>query len=297
MKTLKDDQGDRVNDVFDKLANPAEKPMFYGTRDGSKILSALSNGKEIEQRVFDKLTNTITNHLSKANKQFADYRQRVKRKNTVTICVILNSTVTEFSPQTVAAAIQRKMNVKPKDGLPKYYDIDAVVYISEKHIVKLSDNRNAFALVVFHAAGAMDQPWKTQLIDHFTKKWSDERTEGVFDGRINEPFAVVEDIPDRMTRSDSVRLAYRRNPYMRNLSDADLRVRWNRCAALSALSFVKGDWEPLGQNEKIANTNEFTCLNEEINFRGLDLRTMSFHHLTPEEKAKVLFGLPPDILG
>jgi len=49
----------------------------------------------------------------------------------------------EFSPQTVSAVIQRKMNVIPKEDLPKYYNIDAVVYISEKHVAKLSDNRNA----------------------------------------------------------------------------------------------------------------------------------------------------------
>jgi len=191
--------------------------------------------------LFDKLTNTITNHLSKANKQFANYRQRVKGKNTVTICVILNSTVMEFSPQTVSAVIQRKMNVIPKEDLPKYYNIDAVVYISEKHVAKLSDNRNAFSLVVFHAAGAMDQPWKMQLIDYFTTKWSDERTDGKFEGKIEQPFTVVDDIPDRMTRGEAVRLAYKRNPYLRNLSNADLGERWNPSVALSALSFVTGD--------------------------------------------------------
>ena len=78
------------------------------------------------------------------------------------------------------------------------------------------------ALVVFHAAGAMDQPWKMQLIDYFTTKWSDERTDGKFEGKIEQPFTVVDDIPDRMTRGEAVRLAYKRNPYLRNLSDADL---------------------------------------------------------------------------
>lgn len=295
MKALKEDQGDRVNEVFDKLADPTEKPVFYGKRDSSKILGSLSNGKEIEQKVFDKLTSTISNHLSKADKQFANYRLRTKRKNSVTICVILNSTVMEFSPQTVAAVIQRKMNVIPKAGLPKYYNIDAVVYISEKHVTKLDDNRNAFALVVFHAAGAVEQPWKMQLIDYFAKKWSEERTEGEFEGTIKQPFTAVEDVPDRISRGDAVRLAYKRNPYMRHLTDAELRVCWNRSVALSILSFVKGDWEPLADEERIANTDLYSCLNEELNFRGIDLRSMSFQLLTPEQQAEALRGLPSQI--
>lgn len=297
MKTLKADQSDRLNDVIEQNIDPEEKPIFFGTRDGASVLKNVSNGDNIQAKIFDKLTNTVTNHLSKASRQFADYRARKKPKNSVSICVILNSQQMEFTPQMVAAVIQRRMNVAPKDGQPpRFHEIDAVVYISEKHVTRLKNGMKAFGIVVFYGAGIKEQPWKEQFVHSVIRRWSDARTDGGFHSdQVAEPFVAVEDIPEKITNGESVRLAYRRNPIFRSLSNSDLRVRWNRNVALGMLSFVKGSWKRPSPKETLSQTQEFDCLIEETNFRGIDLREFAPAKLNEAERAIVLDGLPLEL--
>lgn len=296
MKHLETDQHDRLNEVIDSRANPNEKPIFYATRDANLVVDKLSNADEINKTIGNKLYRTIENVLSSSNKQLSGYRTRNPRKNTVNICAILNSTLREFTPEVVVHAIHRKMK-KTDSTEPRFPDIDAVIYFSEKHSVRLPDGRIAFAIVIFEGLGAINHPWKMMFVDRIVEAWSTLRTGDVSaEGVDPREFDVVHDIPDKMSRSDMWYLEYQRNPYLRDVSDEHLKLLFHRNMAISSINLVKGDWPKISQDALAENTRRFAHIIEETNRRGIDLRSFSPATLTPEQKANIYRGLPPELV-
>ena len=74
MKHLETDQHDRINEVLDAKIDPAEKPIFYGSREAHFVTNSVSNGAAINAAIGSKLGRTIETLLSKANRQFESYR-------------------------------------------------------------------------------------------------------------------------------------------------------------------------------------------------------------------------------
>jgi hypothetical protein len=295
MKHLESEQDTRINNVIDEKIDPEEKPLFFGKREGSLILEQVSNGEDISLAISNKLSRTIETHLSKANAQFSAYRRRTPRKNSITMCVVLNSQRQEFTPEFVLHAICRK--AKKPDGTPRFPNIDAVLYISEKHFQLLPDGRIAFAVCTFSGADVVQSRWKDQFIDHVVAKWSDARTGSSVQGGRLQDFEVIDDIPQRMTRSDYWRLEYQRRPYMSGLTDDELRVAFNRCVAESAIWFVKGSWPVPPISERASNGRLMSHLIEETNRRGADLRTFSLKALSTEQRAAVFRDLPAELVA
>jgi hypothetical protein len=115
MKHLKTDQQDRINDVIDKKLDPTEKPFFYGSRESHFIVDAASNSEAINAAISSKLARSIEGLLHSADAQIKSYRSRNERKNSIGICVILNSSLREWSPDVVAHAIHSKMKVNGRN--------------------------------------------------------------------------------------------------------------------------------------------------------------------------------------
>jgi hypothetical protein len=295
MKHLEADQSDRLNEVFHTKVDKSEMPYFYASRDAQHIIDQVSNGAEIKSVIAGKLSRTIEGLLSSANDQFASYRLRHPRKNSVSLCVILNAALREFSPDLVNHALFRKMR-KDKSGTSRFPSIDAVIYVTEKHFKPLPDGRIAFAMNVYESLET-EGTWKQPIVERVVEAWSQMRTGGTTIWSEDPTnFDLLEDIPETMSRSDGWYLEYRRNPYMRTLPVNRLRVLFNRCLAMTCLTFVKGNWPkpPHGHTEE--HLRVFTHLIEESNQRGLDIREFATDKLTPAERVEVYAGLPDELV-
>lgn len=294
MKHLEAEQTGRLNEVYQSKVDPAEAPVFYGSRSIDKDLDKLSNVEEIRAALSNKLSQTIETVLRKANSQFRDYRARNPRKNSFSVCVLLNSQIPEFSPQVVLHSVHRKM----KTGSARFPDIDAVVYISEKHIQRLPDGRLAFGLGVFKAMGSEEQYWKVGLLDLIVDRWAHfrTRTSVVYKGMEDGEFDTVFDVPKQMRRYEAWKLAYKRNPYLRPLTNSALRVHFHRCVALNSLSFVKGGWLKPPDEFTRSHMQRFGDVIDEINERGLDMRELSSKLMFQVERAKAYLGLPKELI-
>jgi hypothetical protein len=292
MKHLEADQHSRVNDAYKKHVLPEEEPMFYGSRRVD--LDKLSNGTDIRSAILNKLSQTLETHLRKANQQFGDYRRRNPRKNSVSICLVLNSQIDQFSPDVVMHALHRKM--KPTDQELRFPNIDAVIYISEKHFQRLPDGRVAFAIVIMIGEPAIEQRWKMPIVELVARQWSVFRTGAVpAQGRADR-FESVEDIPDRMARHEAWKLAYRRDPYLRSLTEQQLKLHFHRCVALNSLSFVTGTWPKPSEEETGAHLRRFDDAISEINRRGLDMRRFNPRSLSEAERGQIHAGLPEELV-
>jgi hypothetical protein len=231
MKHLESEQNARVNDTYKKTVLPGEEPVFYGTRRVD--LEKLSNGEEINLAILNKLAQTVETQLRKANRQFGEYRTRNPRKNSLSICLILNSQIDEFSPDIVMHAVHRKM--RPTDGGVRFPHIDAVINISEKHFQQLPDGRIAFPIATVIGAPAIEQRWKMRLVDCVAQKWSEFRTGGSPVAGRPDQFEPIDDVPDTMKRHEVWKLAYKRNPYLSALTAKQLKLHFHRCVALNSL--------------------------------------------------------------
>jgi hypothetical protein len=135
MKHLESDQEGRINGVVDQKLDPEEKPVFFGKRDGDLVLNSASNAEQIKAAVASKLSRTIEKILHKADKQFGDYRERHPRKNSVSICVLLNSQLQEFSPDLVMYSVHSKIT---KSGRPIAFRISTLFSTSLRNTFAFS---------------------------------------------------------------------------------------------------------------------------------------------------------------
>lgn len=296
MKHLETDQQERIQAVLDEKIAPAEMPIFYGQRPMTIAKGSFSNADEIVRAVLTKLNRSLEGPLSKANRQFRSYRARHPRKNAVNICLILNSKHADFTPEIVAHALHAKMK-QTGGGAPRFESIDAVLYISEKHFIQLPDGRAALPIAIHENLGMLQNEWKRPILDQLVAAWSEFRTGGPPEFS-DDPrgFGTVEDIPDRMTRSDVWRLEYARDPYLQDLTIQDLRVFFQRTVAWNARTFVKGDWPKPKHEETADGMRRFTHSIEEVNRRGLDMREMDARKMTRAERDIVFTGLPEDLV-
>jgi hypothetical protein len=292
MKHLESEQNERVNETYKKQVLPEEEPIFYGTRRVD--FDKLSNGDEIRSAILNKLSQTIETHLRKANRQVGDYRSRNPRKNSVSICLLLNSQIDEFSPDVVMHAVHRK--IKPTETGLRFPHIDAVVYISEKHFQQLPDGRVAFAIATIIGIPAIEQSWKMQLVDLVAQKWSEFRTGAAPVSGRPDQFNSIDDIPESMRRHEAWKLAYKRNPYLRTLTDQQLKLHFHRCVALNSLSFLKGSWAKPSQHETSSGIRKFDDAISEINSRGLDMRQFNPRGLSGQERRAIYADLPEELV-
>ena len=291
MKHIEADQNERINKTYKSRVRPDEEPFFYGTRRTN--LSEFSNRDEIVSAILSKLGRTIETQLSKADDQFEDYRRRNTRKNSVSICLLLNSRIDEFSPDVVLYAVQQKL--RSSGDRSRFPSIDAVVYISEKHAQKLQDGRIAFAVVQIMCSPAIAQRWKMEVIERVMQQWSEFRTGGAAVSGRPDQFESVVDVPSQMAHHEAWKLAYRRNPYLRGLTNEQLKVHFHRCVGFSSL-LLKGNWPMPSQEQHLGYVRRFGDAIDEINHRGIDMRQIDPRSLTPQERAQAYAGLPKELI-
>jgi hypothetical protein len=209
--------------------------------------------------------------------------------------VILNSSLREWSPDVVAHAVHSKMKVNGRNE-PHFQFIDAVLYISEKHMRRLPDGRPAHGIVIYEAPGALSAPWKMQFVNRIAHEWSLMRTGApiAFDTE-DRNFAPIEDIPRSMPLHERWRLEYQRDPYLQRLTVERLRLMFQRTIAVNSLTFLKGSWPKPSRQETTEGIRIFTHIIEETNRRGIDVRLLQFDLLTAAEKAQVYAGLPDEL--
>jgi hypothetical protein len=291
MKHIETEQNERIKKTFKGRVRPDEEPLFYGTRRTN--FTEFSNRDEIASAVLSKLGRTIETQLSKAADQFEDYRKRNPRKNLVSICLLLNSRIDEFSPDVVLYAVQQKLQSSGDSS--RFPSIDAVVYISEKHAQKLQDGRIAFAIVQIMCSPAIAQRWKMEVVQRVTQHWTEFRTGGAAVSGRADQFESIVDVPSRMAAHEGWKLAYRRNPYLRGLTDQELKVHFHRCVGFSAL-LLNGNWPMPSQEQHLGYVRNFGDAIEEINHRGIDMRRFDPQGLTPKERAQAYAGLPEELI-
>jgi hypothetical protein len=184
--------------------------------------------------------------------------------------VLINEDHPEYSPEVVSWVVQHELRRTDTSGW-RYPHIDAVLFLTERH-GKVVENCLTMPVVSIHGHGVDLDPWKEAVLDHIVSQWAQWNNQPLLDGKADTAqFESFDHIPETIARHEQWRLAYRRNPYLKVLSDDQLRDHFDEAVLISSLAMLKDAPVKPDREKNIQALKQFTHIQVEMNERGIPI--------------------------
>lgn len=271
IKSLEGDPSTRLSNVIASAKQSDNWPQFFGKWPVESILKNLpKNERELLQRnLLDRLARAIVTHFKKADSQIANYcanRAAVHLR----LLVLINEDFVEYDPSIVTFIAQRELRKKNEKGYSRYSNIDAVLYLTERHATTVN-GRVTFPITIIHSSEIAAIP--RELIRRVTSRWAkwSAGMEALDMSLGLSEFISIDENLKQMRRQDVWERDYRHARYMRSWSDEAVIGLWDFTAVMSLLAF--GADSPIKLPEEgVAKLSETTShLMKEFAFRGIAL--------------------------
>lgn len=271
LKTLAGAPSERTDHFVDTLRSREDFPTFFGAVPLDAAFRNMDDPDTLRRKLLERLGRTIVTHMKKANDQLTRHAADYPRRNRLNLLVMVNEDHAEYDPETIGWIVQREMARETAAGY-RYDAIDAVLYFTERH-GKAIDGRMAFPIASIHGPAIDDHVWKDALLGHVVGAWARWQDRPLHDAGDEEApgFATIDPIPDRMPRHESWRLAYRRNPYLRDLDEGQLRDAFDEAMLVTILCGFKGSPLNLGMEAMMTATERFTHIQMEMHDRAIPM--------------------------
>jgi hypothetical protein len=290
IKSLETDPSERLVTALVPEMESGKWPAFYGTWPIESVLKHLPNAEEIKEKLLDRLGRTVVRVIKKANDQLAQHTVRTPRRNLVRLLFLLNEDHPEYDPSTITFVVQRELARKNADGGHRNANVDAVVYLTDRHVAIAGSDIYLPALVIF-GPSLEDQPWKIDVVNLILGRWAAWNGVPILpEGTVGlEDSVTVEHVPNSMKRQELWALEYRRRPYMRRWEDTDLRNHWDQTMLLSLLWGHVDTPMRVPPDGVMKVMESFTHVMQEVSTRGLPL---DFFRPDSVRLGKAVDGLP-----
>lgn len=268
IKSFEETGSGRMKNLNDEFRERDDWPVFFGKADISKFAKHTVEPEHIMHKVTDRAGRAIKNHLSKAHKQLEAHQRRTQKTNLLKLVILINEDNELYHPDLIRHVTLKELNRKSKGELSRKH-IDAVLYLTERHAT-ISEGKMVYPILIIEGNEFKQTPWKSDLLNFVIEKWAKWGGKQKLDVKIPpNKFETIEDVPEVMARSDWWRVHYKRNPYLRSLSDAELREKFEENQVCSLMYTLKGCPFKPPETEIHNNIERFTHLLEEINHRGM----------------------------
>ncbi len=270
LKTLEEDAAERMDNLTEELRQRDDWPIFLGSAPMQAFIENTSDPEGVRLKVLNRVGRAIINHLKKANKQLAAHAEAFPRKNLVRVMLLVNEDHEIYDPEMVAYILHHALR-RTEKGAPLYPKVDAVIFMSERHATTI-ERRIAFPIVYVQGAPMAEASWKDAVVERFMRGWADwnQNPLHTVDGLATK-FTTIDHIPESAPRHERWRTDYRRNPYMRHLTNDQLRDRFDESIFISTLAFIKGSPAKPSQQTMMANMALFTHLMLEMGDRAIPI--------------------------
>lgn len=291
MKTLEGAPSERTNNFVDTLRDREDFPTFFGAVPLEAAFKNMSEPEKLRRAAMDRLGRAIVTHMKKANDQLHRHSIDYPRRCCLKLLVLINEDHPEYDPRTVAWIAQRELGRESSAGL-RYSDMDAVLYFTERHGQAI-DGRVAFPITAIHGPLVDQQPWKEQVLQFVVTTWAawHGRPLHMIADDDDADFATIEHVPDRMPRHQQWRLQYRRQPYLKHLSDEQLRDEFDEVMLVTTLWGIKGSPIKLDMASSMVAMERFTHIQIEMHERAIPMERFSFE-FSRELEAATRLNLP-----
>lgn len=239
IKSLEGDPSERLSNAIAPAQERESWPKFFGQWPAEAVLKNLPEDEReaLRKSLLDRLARAIVTHFKKADSQIANFCGRRSDVH-LRLLVFINEDFSEYDPSTVTYIAQREFRRKTADGVLRYANIDAVLYLTERHATNLN-GKITFPITIVHGSSIAERPVALELLRRLTARWA---RWSVGMNALEKPlelsaFTPIHENPKRMRRQDVWEQEYRRKPYMRNWSDDDVIGLWDFTTMMTLLAF------------------------------------------------------------
>jgi hypothetical protein len=281
IKSLESDPEYKVQDEMAKHQGREEYPLFYGELELSKILRHLPDGKEINQRLFYKISRSLENSFRKGNRQIGATKEILGCANAYGLLVFLNEELDILSPEVISYRVSELLTKRDSDGGLRYNHITSVWFILENYTLKLKQGGKLLPSIVVDGPNAVDHQDFSIILNELQVAWASFNNIPLVTGNVKNirdlDFVTLSKLEEEhqqfLPRHEVWRKGYRTAPYLRSLSDEAVLEHGARLINLMAPNFMKGGTK-IPFEQMAQHMEGWTHFLEESEFRGLDLKKM-----------------------
>jgi hypothetical protein len=268
LKTLEEDGSARLDTLLDEWRKRDDWPFFLGSAPIEAVIKNMRDPETLRAQFQERMSRAFLNHLKKANQQLKAFVAEHPRRNRVRMLILVNENHALYEPGSVIQALHRAFN-RVDNGRQRFKNVDAVLYLTEKHVI-FEGGVPTLPVVVVQGHAVDDNPWKELVIDRVVDGWGRWGGRKILhrDGGYMR-FDTIEDVPELAPRDERWRLNYRRNPYLSQLSDTDLRNCFDEVMVLHYLAFYQDSPAKPPREVTLQNFERSTHVSYEMNQRGI----------------------------
>ena len=280
MKFLTADPAHKVDATVDKHRDRDDFPLIYGSVDVRKVFAHLSDGEDIFRRMAMSLTRSVEDGLRSAEKQIAHTKAVLNLPGSVGMLVVLNESIDILDPELVGHRVAQHWRRLQQDG-DGVSQIAFVWLLFESHGMIAASGRPAFPSVLISGETADRFPWFAAFHNDLNARWAAFNRSPYIDGgspslgslKFRPTAEFTKAVPTTMARHEMWRKQYRARPYLRSLSDDELRSKAGEIFGRLKSLFIKvgPGFKPERDEGLIV---EWTHFLEEAEFRGLDFKSL-----------------------
>nr|WP_321510181.1 hypothetical protein [uncultured Hyphomonas sp.] len=270
IKTLAEDGSERRENLQKVFESREDWPTFFGSVSSDNMFKHTSDPNGLQKLAIDRLGRPIKNHIRKANSQLGAYTRRSEGLNPLRLLVLINEDHEIYSPDLVCFIAAKELKRRREGTLARPH-VDAVLYLSERHAT-VDKDQILFPILIVHGYGCGKDADKRALVNWTANQWADWQGAPPATGKASaSDFSTIQNIPDEMPKSDFWRLQYRRSPYLSQLSDLQLRERFDEVILQYLLATNPTSPQPISERKPLFWIERFTHILEALNDRGLSM--------------------------
>lgn len=239
IKSLEGDPSERLSNAIAPAKERETWPQFYGQWPVEAILKNLPQDERdgLRKSLGDRLGRAIVTHLKKANGQIANYEKK-NEGVCLRLLVLINEDFVEYDPAIVTYIVQREFRKQTDGDNPRYSNIDAAVFLTERHATNVN-GQVTFPVSVIHGPGIEEKPIALELLHRLVSRWARwSAGQDPLDLSIDfNEFVPIHENPKQMRRSELWESEYGRKPYMHDWNDDDVIGLWDLTSLLTLLAF------------------------------------------------------------
>lgn len=281
LKSLESDPEHKIHAVLKNHEERDEYPLFYGQMELAKILKHLSDGEELNKKLFYKILRSVEQSFREADRQIRATKEILNCRDSIGLLVLLNKDISILSPEVISYRVSQLLAKTEDDGSFHYRNITVVWIIFENFSLKTRKGHKLLPSIVVDGPNAAGKPELTNILNNLQSNWAAFNGVPYVIGDAKDiadhNFIRLSDIEnkdqDRMPRHELWRKQYRSRRYLSSLSDEAVLAHGAKLLSFMAPHFLKDGYKlPF---EKVAQFMEgWTHFLEEVKIRGLDLKKM-----------------------
>lgn len=284
IKLLATDTAPKVDAILAPHRDTEHWPVFYGQWPISKVLAHLPDSERLHRKIYDAVTTSIENLVKDANRQIRQTKASFGLPDARGVLIVLNDTIDILSPEVMGHKVAATLNKRTSTRAIRFPEIGYAWLLCETHSTPVTPTLKGLLSVVMEHPLVKDDGTLERFVDSLQPRWAAFNRMPFF--RAEVPSGRIGDIPiepmkassaesDTVRRQDLWRMQYTANPYLRKMSNDELLAYGGKLTCEVGKGFLVGSSVP--RDEAMAGLERWTHLLEEINFRGIDLRSMKPH--------------------